>query len=267
MKNIHNTDQTIQILTGLGLEPKQAQIYIAALEKGGGSISDLARAAGIERTNVYYHIGRLLELGLLNEARTGKRSRYIASDPATFKELLVERTKELEAALPHLSAQFQRHSTKSAATYFEGRDGIISLYEAYYRILKSMPPNAHFMVITRNVTAVDALPDYLPKFVARRMKLPIKTRGIFPVSEKLSPKQKIDPNDLAQVLRHNINTTKEKKYMPDKYMPESTVLIFGKHVVMVDWKNMFGSLVENQVLADTWSKFFEFAWDNLPKVD
>lgn len=264
MEKSHTSIETVALLQGLGIEEKPAQIYLAALQIGRGTISELARAAGIERTNLYDHLGSLIETGLIKETRSGKRSLYLPADPANLKNLISARQAKLEALLPNLASQFQQYTNKSSVVYYQGHEGIINLYEDYYRILKNLPKGTHFLVFAQNSEALEVFPE-LPKYIARRLKLGNhESRGIFPLSEQPRNRVKIDQEDMKNRTRYNIKTTDFKKYLADKYMPTNTILIFGRYVVSIDWKTMFASLTENPGLADTWGRLFDFTWDHLP---
>jgi len=266
VEKLHTQSEAIKLLNGLGVEPKPAKIYLAALEIGRGTISELARASGIERTNLYDHLGSLIEAGLIKESRSGKRSIYIPSDPANLRHLMGDRQAKLDTLLPFLASQFQQHTNKSSVVYYQGHEGVLNLYEDYFKILKDLPKGVQFLVFSRNSEATEVFPE-LPSFIERRLKLKNHvSRGIFPASQQIRPGQKVNREDMTVRTRFNLQTTDEKRYIADKYMPISTVLVFDRYVVMIDWKTMFGSLTENPGLADTWAKLFDFTWDHLPSV-
>ena len=48
-----------KILENFGLEAKEARVYLAALEVGGGGVLEISRKANVERVNTYYVLDRL----------------------------------------------------------------------------------------------------------------------------------------------------------------------------------------------------------------
>lgn len=247
----------------MGLDPVEADTYLAALKIGGGTVTELSRAGRIERTGIYYHIDRLIELGLLKTVNKGKRLVYLPADPNRLREILKEKEERLDNVLPSLSDLFVETNAKSASSYYQGKEGIIQLYEQLYNIaLGYHGSNERYYIFGHSFDAVEALPDFFPEYVAKRSKLPIKAKIILPTSEK--PRKTIDSDtkDPKVIAKYSLHIM-DRKYIAEKYSYKGTVIIIGKYAATIDFKNFYGSLTENANLAGTWKMFFRFIWDHL----
>lgn len=261
MENIH-TKSIKTTLVELGLGTIQADIYLAVLNIGGGTIMDIARAGAIERTGIYYHIDELIRKGLLKTVRNGKRTVYLPSNPSLFRKILEQKTRSAEETIPKLEKLFQTTHAKSTSNYFWGEEGIINLYEQLYDIASSISERDEYLIFGHSFDAVEALPEFFPKYVTRRKKNKINTKIILPSSERPNKsilKKKNDPKVIAKYSLH----IDDRKYLPKEYEYPGTTLILGNYVAMIDFANYFATLTENQNLAQTWRVFFKFMWDKL----
>lgn len=259
-----NIISTKKILIGLGLEEREADIYLAALKIGGGTIMELSRAGCIERTGIYYHLDRLIELGLLKMANKGKRTVYLPTDPTKLKRLLQKKEVNLDQILPKLKKIFTESTGKSVVSYYQGEEGLITLYEQLYKTASKLTKKSNYYIFGHSFDAFDALPDFFPEYISKRSKLAVTTKIILPIDEKPSSKILDQTNSPEAIAKYSLHIL-ERRYLNRKYGYQGTTFILDKYVALMDFKNYFGTLIENQNLAQTWRMFFEFIWDHLPK--
>ncbi|KKQ04014.1 MAG: Transcriptional regulator, TrmB [Candidatus Moranbacteria bacterium GW2011_GWF1_36_4] len=115
-------------LQSIGLEEKEAKIYLAALELGSTNIQDLAEKADIKRSTVYEILKKLEPMGLITESIKGKRKTYIASGPEKLKKNIKEKEQLINHILPELKSLNNTGNIKPKITYYEGRDGLRQIY-------------------------------------------------------------------------------------------------------------------------------------------
>lgn len=246
----------------LGLEVREAEIYLAALKIGGGTIMDLARAGHIERTGIYYHIGRLINLGLIKEAQRGERIIYLPTDPKRLRTILKNKEKDLLETLPELEKMFRDQTGKSVSTYYHGKDGLINLYEQLYEIASKAKSDDKYYIFGHSFDAYEALPDFFPDYIQKRQKLPVETKIILPASEKPDKrilKRSLDPTIMAKYNLH----IEQRKYLSKEYEYTGTTLILGEYVATIDFRTYFGTLTRNKNLSQTWKMFFGFIWNHI----
>jgi len=106
------------LLETLGFSRKEVDVYLAVLQSGKVSASDVARKTGINRTTVYSVSKELMKKGVIRED-LGKKTRYlVALSPSELTSLtekeerrLLEKKRMIENAIVQLEPM-----TKSAAS-------------------------------------------------------------------------------------------------------------------------------------------------------
>lgn len=263
MKIFHD-GQKLKTLKNLGLNQKEALIYLASLKTGGATITELAQTAEIERTGIYYHIEKLLELKLLKTITRGKRTIFIPSDPERLKKIADQHQKEFHKIFPALEEQFSRQTSKSLIEYFEGPEELNKFYDRLYQILANLqPPDNIIYVFGQSYrTPIKANKLFLD-FTPPKEQINIKMKCILPQAQK-SSKPEENAMDPYIVTRYNLPKA-QLKYIGDQYKYPGATVIMRDRVILHDFRNFTFSIVINKNLATTWRMLFEFIWDHLSK--
>lgn len=262
MENNHT--KQLEFLQSLGLDERQGQIYLAALSTGGGTITELARAGQIERSGIYYHIDKLIGIGLLRTASRGQRTIYLPADPQQLKVLLSQKQEDLSKILPLMQDQFSREISKSIVEYYRGIEEADRFYDRLYDILKNLTkPGNEIMVLGQSYRQVSDVSERLEHYKKQPEKIDIKTRAVLAKSQK-SKDPGENKKDPYIVTRFNLPEA-EIKYLDDKYVYSAALIIMQDKIISLDPTNFFYSITENKVMAATWRMFFEFIWEHLEK--
>ena len=99
----------------LGLEENEAKVYLALLELGAATVSEIAKKSGITRTNGYHVLQKLSWSGLVNiVSGKGKKIKYSAEHPRRLiqvatnkKSLWEEKVNDLKKILPDLISLYK----------------------------------------------------------------------------------------------------------------------------------------------------------------
>ena len=260
---ILHTKSIINAIENLGLESRQAKIYLAALESGSATVTELARAGEIERTGIYYHIDKLIALGLLRTAKRGQRQVYLATDPACLRSIVEKKIGSLNKIMPELQAQFSLKANKSIVEYYEGAKELENFYNKMQKNLYRLEDFDNTVyVLGHNYSKVFEHYEEDLGQSAPKEKLPITTKVIMPRSEK--PRGKDKAAKSYMIARYNLPEA-EYKFIDDKFAHQGSVAIMGNKIYSIDFQNFFASITENKNLAQTWRMFFEYMWQTLPK--
>lgn len=251
-----------EILTNLGLADKEALIYLAAISSGGGTISDLADQCHIERTGIYYHIDKLLNLKLIKPVARGKRTYYLPNDPERLRDIIDQRQKKFSSILPSLQERFSKKANKSIFEFYEGEEEVDHFYSRVYSILEALEPPENTIYVFGNSfkTIIDTNRAFL-KFKSPENRINIKTRTILPMCQKSKHPEGLEDHPYI-ITRYNLPPA-EIKYISDKYDYPGSIVIAGDKIALHDWRNLSFSITENKNNASTWRMFFEFTWDHL----
>lgn len=247
-----------------GLEEKEALIYLAALKIGGGTISELAAAMHLERSGIYYHIDKLLGLGLLETISRGKHRVFLPADPINLKKMAQERQKRLDKIIPELSNLFARKMNRSITEYFQGKDDVDRFYNRVYELMTKLEPaDNEILVLGSSYKKVTSIYKKFSIYDQPKKQIDVRLKSILLKSEKSKGKDG-NRRDPYIVTRYNLPDA-EIKYMDDKYAYPGAIVMFTDWIVLLDYRNMTYSITENKNMAATWKMFFRFIWDNLPK--
>lgn len=122
-------------ISQFGFDDSESAVYVALLELGQGTVSQVTKEAGISRTLGYHVLEKLAQKNLVDKGIIKSKQIYTAKHP---RQLLTyvqnkERTwkkksDEMSQLLPYLNGLFDS-GIKPTIRHQEGSKGLISLYE------------------------------------------------------------------------------------------------------------------------------------------
>lgn len=238
------TDTIHLSLREIGLNEKEIDLYIAALQIGEAGMSELARVAGLKRTSAYLIFKSLEEKGLLGSFRTKAGQKFVAQNP---KYLIDKAKKEMEAVsliLPELQAIRSKTTKKPKITYYEGAADYIRIVEEALHKPK---------ITLRQIGSLSEghkvlTKDYdLKHFVPRRIQQGIFLKAIFTPDSKY-----IFQNEKPTYLR-------DIKFLPDNTKVKTLTLIYEDKVIISTTKeNLVVIVIESKEIADAEKEKFDF---------
>ena len=127
-------------LQEIGLNEKEAKVYLATLELGQSVVQDIAKKAGVNRATTYFVIEALMKSGLMSSFHKGKKQFFIAADPDRLvevleqeKDLVEKREKNLKKLLPQLQSINNKQKDRPVVKYYEGKEGIKTMVDEVLR--------------------------------------------------------------------------------------------------------------------------------------
>ena len=122
-------------LQSIGFSEKEANVYLALLELGKGTVSEISRRASINRTTGYDILNNLTNKGLVSISGKEPKQEYIAKSPDRIKKFLTnelekkrESIKEAERIIPQLKS-LHNLGDRPKVRFYEGADGLQEVYE------------------------------------------------------------------------------------------------------------------------------------------
>jgi len=173
--------QIIKTLQDIGLSENEAAVYVAGLSLGPTTAIKIARQTGIKRPTVYTVIESLKEKGLMNIEIKGFKQHYVSENPDRLEEVLEQRKKELNKKIPELQALFNLKGEEGSIKYYEGLEGIKSVYEG---MIKDIKPHEDYVVISNLDKVLELDEKWFKDFFDRRAKLNINIRLLLQDTEK-----------------------------------------------------------------------------------
>ena len=239
----------------LGLSPNEAKIYQALVTYGGSGVSTIALRAKVHRTNTYDLLRRLIEKGLVYEVLGEREATYEAVDPQKLRELLEEKTRRLDEALPSILRTFQQNLSAERAYIFKGHEGVKNYIRLALKEGKDM-----YTIGAKGGWYDPRIRPFVKWFMAEAAKKNMRLSKIY-------------DEDVGKLIPDAPSSqSTQYKFLPKKYGSHSALDVFGDHVVTFTGMNEIGKMPENVVifvlvsreLAQGFRAWWQFMWDALP---
>lgn len=226
-----------QALSALGLNEHEIKIYLANLRLGSSLVNEISSAAKLNRTSCYDLLKGLENKGFVSYAiKSGKRY-YQATHPNKIKDLLKEKEKLVEKALPELALLHKSVVKKPSVEVYIGKEGVKSIFEDILRDADS------FVTIASKKHLFKLFKYYFPHFVKRRIDKGIKARLITDA----------EPYD------------KKANYKVLKKKFKTATWVYNDKIAMVslDEVEPIGIIIKEKNFADTYRMMFDIIWDSI----
>ena len=238
-----NLTQTLQ---SLGIDDKQAAVYLAALELGTATVGEVAKKAGVKRTSVYNFLAEMKTAGLISEIKKGRTSLITPSDPQTLIARAQDNLKNIKSALPELLGLFNLPAHKPKVRFYEGVDGIKT---AYQDILDTAQTIYGFSDYEKMFALMPA--DYLWSFPVERVNKKIKFHCI---AQEGPMGRMVKKKDREQL--------RETRLVKTDF--ETEINIYGNKVAMMSFRRPGAAvIIEDAAIAKTLKSVWRAWWENL----
>lgn len=239
-------------LLELGLNEKEARLYLAAIKSGAGTAQVLALESGIKRATVYSCIDSLIAKGLLHTEINGVRKLFIPEPPEKLTTLLEQKKQALTNLLPQLTQQYLHASPhKSNIKIYHSLSGIKSVYD---HILEGLTANDEYLVISDRQKWYSLDPIYFENFRKKRDNLGLTVKLIVKHHIK-------NTADKANAKK----TTEKIKLLPIHIdLNTSMVILPNKVIITQTIEPLLTVLIENQSICEMNKTLFNVIWELLP---
>lgn len=120
--------QTKSELQSLGLNDKQATVYMSALELGQSTVLELSKHSHIKRSTVYVILDELKCKKLIHEITKGSTTLFYAEHPATLGKQLEGKLATFKNIQPLLVDLYNKESSKPNVKFYSTKDEVENLY-------------------------------------------------------------------------------------------------------------------------------------------
>ena len=236
----------IKDLVKYGLSEKEAKVYLSLLMLGSSTVNGIAEKANLVRTTTYDLLKMLREKGFVSSFELNKTLHFEAAHPKKLSESLNDKQKEIEEIIPKLTKLNKEKIKRPSVKLYEGRDGIISVFEEIIRAKKPL------LAYSNNSAMIKIVPFYGPRFIKKRVKekIPIKI-----ISEE-SPTTKEFLQDLDK------KELRETRIFPKLMNVEFSQYIFGDSVAIFgsNQNEPIGMIISNKEFVNSQRIIFEELW-------
>jgi len=235
-----------QVLLSIGLTGNEADVYLALLELGSSLVNEIVKKTGINRTNIYDCLEKLIEKGIVSYVIKNNRKHFYAAEPKRLiryieeKEEKVKEEKErVKEILPDLERIVPVKKEESVEVY-EGKEGLKTILEDILRSKQNVltyGSEGNFSGILR---------FYFKHYLRRLEKTKIKMKVIFNYDDTKKPfKWKFA----------------EVKYVPKHYKTPTETTIYGNKVaIFLLTKEPKAILIRSKNISESYKKYFNLLW-------
>jgi HTH-type transcriptional regulator, sugar sensing transcriptional regulator len=237
----------LKSLLDIGLDEKEAAFYLAALEHGQGTVRELAEAAGITRTNAYDVLNRLMRRGLLAlfETDSPKRTFVVAEEPTRLAEMVAERQRIVDGALPELRALYNQTHARPRIRFYQGDDGVRSVMAATLHSRSDLVG-----ILSVQDLLVSPGREYMSSYVEQRV-----ARGL---ALKVVRSRETEAEAMWRTDR---DALREVRLAPAGQVFSMTMLVHDDVVsIIASRRENFGLTIESHEFAVTQRNLFETLW-------
>ncbi len=234
------------VIEQLGYSPQETAVYLAALELGGSTATDIAAKARLPRTTVNLIINSLNKKGLMNAYIQRKRKIWAAENPERLMITLKEREAALKLVLPEL--QSLRHDT-----------GVKPTVRAYSGVEEIRQIMSDILEAKHNISAILSWDEwlnllgktYMDDFIETRYRQYLRIRILTPKSKAAAALKARDGEELR--------TT---QFLPSSTEINNCNFIYANKVAIISLnkKHPVGILIEDQDIHHTMEVLFESLW-------
>lgn len=118
-------------LDKFGLSPNEISVYIALLQEGSDTASNIAKKAKLNRSTTYVQLTTLMDCGLVSSYKKVKKTYFSPESPHNIERLidtkivsLQEDKNNIESLIPDLMDLYATLGEKPNVKTFEGKEGL-----------------------------------------------------------------------------------------------------------------------------------------------
>lgn len=244
-------------LQRIGLDEREARVYLAALELGPSPVQRIAQRADVPRATTYLVLDDLRNKGFVTTYDEGKKTFFVAESPerlallADEREAEVKRQKEIiKKLVPELIArgQFEK-GERPMVRYYEGPKAI----KAFLRegIVKGSGEIINFVHLDKARATMEKAGITFDDAEVRRKQFGVRSRVIY-------------TSQLGPVAGYETRL-RQAKYIPESKFPLSAdVSVQGDLVMLVPYGSpLRGVGILDKSIAEALTVVFEGLWRNL----
>ena len=238
-------ESVLRTLKNVGLDEKEAAVYMALLELVQGTVSEVAEHAELKRAIVYHVIERLKQKGYAQDVKSGKVKRFAVADPAKILQRVSSSMEDLKFMLPLMRAMQDKGRTKPRIEYFEGEDAVLATYKLYEQ-----------SKIGRYVSSLERLHELFPQELdtwierCRSGIVPLKARHL--ITDTI-----IDKKWGKDIMRYGQHI----RLLPKDMSMQMDFAIMDRLIGITSFNPLFIVVIHSEGIAQSAAQLFDMAWE------
>lgn len=248
--NIYNNMTTLeQLMDNFYLDEKEAKVYLASLELGRSKVSEIAKKAELNRITAYEILKRFVQQGIAGSTTYNQVKTFTVISPEILVKKMESKLKTAENILPQLSALALTKSKRPQISFYEGREGIRTIYEDTLTCQDKVLYNiANPQKLLETIGT-----DYFKQYLNKRLRKKIKVFGLLP-----------DTQENLQYKKEQITALREVRFFnAQKYELPNEIIIYDNKVAELSFSSKIGVIIEDRDIAQSLETFWQMVWDQI----
>lgn len=241
-----------QLIQNIGLNEKQAKVYLALLELGVETPAKIAQRADIKRPTAYVLLDELVEKGFVSRVE-GKKKKFKAEHPDKLKFKLRENLATFERSLPWLLSLINKEKELPNVRFFKGVKEVQAAYKESLLI-----PNSELLSFGSAGTVLTKFEGFIEAYIKERVNRNIFCRAI------------TDTNKVVEdMLPRDKKELRETRILdPWQFNQEVEIDIYGNKLTAISFEDnkFIAVILESKVIVEALRQMFEIIWGVARKV-
>lgn len=260
IKITHNKRVEIlnDVLTEIGLDKKEAQVYTTLINNGPLTVAQLAVKSKQKRTNLYNILSNLEILNLVKKDVSNNTTKYSPNSPEEIEKLIQSKKSMLSQA--KLNFEIIKNSLISNYTLIENKP-LISTYEGIEglkKVYEDVNYTGDTLLLYRSQfeNQSEKLGEVIDDQMIKQVNLGIKTKVIGPPYKDTKAMKKI----YTEYDKHRLV---EQRFITEvNFTLPAQIMVYGSKVaISTIKKDIITTLIDNKYIADTLRIIFESLWN------
>jgi predicted transcriptional regulator len=251
-----------KVLKDLGLNDKEAKVYLTLISLGNAPASAIGKRADIERSHCVYLCKSLVKKGFANFIEKNNTFIFSPKPPQELFNILDQQKEEIESKKDDLSrvvGELQNmtnpHASLPKVQFYEGVDGMINVYKD---MLKEGADIYDCNVVDRTLIHPKLIDYWTDTYMPAREKM---TNRSFTLYNR--------ETGYKEYTKYDEKVRRVTLFLPQEEFPfKSQILIYGKKLAFLSLAkdDCTGAIIENDAILETQFSLFRLAWNFARKL-
>lgn len=228
------------MLERIGMTSGEVKVYLALVEAGTVTASELTKQTDVYRTSIYDFLEKLEGKGLASHVIKDEVKHFKATDPERLLQYVHNMEAEVEAIIPDIAAKRPDEADDVSVEVYTGIEGFKSVLQD---VIKA-GDDLSWLGVDED-TFTDTFPEIILKQQIKRMQKHDITERIITSAEA------------GAVFD---TETSQYRYVPAEYFEPTPTAIYADRVMNLVWEPLTAVLMRNEALAKSYTKHFEQLW-------
>lgn len=244
-----NTMNIITQLETLGLNGRQAKVYLALLQMGSAGAIEIAKFTRFKHPTVYDVLDVLKEKRLISESVVGGRKVFSAEDPIQLKFIENERQRNLDALFPDLQALYQSGTRRPRVRVYLGNEGL----KIVDNELLEVKSKEYFYFGGVREMLLNSSEEHLTDYYRKRL-----ARGVWSNAIRIHGLE-----DELDYMQSGPQHMRRVRYLPKPIFEDVAGLYIYDHNVAVisALKESYAMIIESHELSTLLRNIWQYMWE------